>query len=112
MSPRWQLMKAAVLDLPTEVSRLAAKPSHGLQEEECTVSRCDLGPENQDFKTTSTIKDNGRCREELDKDVDPRSAVERVQVGHHVWETWICCHPRVGFNLVLTWLASHARCVL
>uniref|UniRef100_A0A8C0HNE2 Zinc finger protein 408 n=2 Tax=Neoaves TaxID=3078114 RepID=A0A8C0HNE2_9AVES len=80
--------ETAVLDVPTEVSRLAAKRFHRLQEEESTASEHQpweakaARTENQHLETISTAKANGRCEEELDKDVDPGSAAEKVETGH------------------------------
>ncbi|XP_010578514.1 PREDICTED: zinc finger protein 408 [Haliaeetus leucocephalus] len=80
--------ETAVLDVPTEVSRLAAKRFHRLQEEESTASEHQpweakaVRTENQHLETILTTKANGRCEEELDKDVDPGSAAEKVEMGH------------------------------
>lgn len=41
-----------------------------------------LRTENQHLKTISIIKTNGRWKEELDNDVDPGSAAEKVEVEH------------------------------
>ncbi|XP_009952690.1 PREDICTED: zinc finger protein 408, partial [Leptosomus discolor] len=75
-------------DGPTEVSRLAAKHFHRLQKEESTASEHEswqakvLRTKNQHLETISTIKANGRYKEELDKGVDHGSAAEEVGMGH------------------------------
>ncbi|XP_074440567.1 zinc finger protein 408 isoform X2 [Larus michahellis] len=80
--------ESAVLDVPTEVRRLVTKHFRGLQEEESTTS--ELEPwqvkvprtENQHLEAISIVKANGRCKEELYEGVDPRSATEKVKMGH------------------------------
>ncbi|KAM9292131.1 zinc finger protein 408 [Morus bassanus] len=86
--------ETTVLDVPTEVSRPAAKHFHRLQEEESVTSKCEpwqakvLRTENQCLETISTIKANSRCKEELGKVADPRSAAENGEMGHKE------AHPR------------------
>ncbi|XP_009580491.1 PREDICTED: zinc finger protein 408-like, partial [Fulmarus glacialis] len=84
--------ETTVLDVPTEVSRPAAKHYHRLQEEESTTSEQSttsehepwqaevLRTENQHLETISTIR--CRCKEELDEGVDPGPAAEKVEMGH------------------------------
>ncbi|XP_040457995.1 zinc finger protein 408 [Falco naumanni] len=80
--------EASVLDAPAAVSRPAAKHFHRLQDEESTASERELWQtevlrtENRHFETISTVKVNGRCKEESDKGVDPGSAAEKVKMGH------------------------------
>lgn len=65
------------------VSRLSTKHFHRPQEAskheplQATV----LGTENQHAEPISTIRTSGRCKEEWDKGVDPRSAAEKVEMG-------------------------------
>ncbi|XP_074005800.1 zinc finger protein 408 [Numenius arquata] len=80
--------ETTVLDVPTEVRRPVTKCFHRLQEEESTTSKHEpwrakvLRTENQHLEAISSIKVNGRCKQELDEGVDPRSAAEQVEMGH------------------------------
>ncbi|XP_075610682.1 zinc finger protein 408 [Balearica regulorum gibbericeps] len=80
--------ETTVLDVPTEVSRPATKHFHRLQEQESTTSEHEpwqagvLRTKNQHLKPISTVKANCRYKEELDEGVDPRSAAEKVEMGH------------------------------
>ncbi|XP_010190134.1 PREDICTED: zinc finger protein 408, partial [Mesitornis unicolor] len=80
--------ETTVLDVPAEVSRPAAKHFHRLQEQESTSSKQEPRQakvprvENQHLNTISTIKVDGRYKEELDEGVDLGSAAEKVETGH------------------------------
>ncbi|XP_067151770.1 zinc finger protein 408 [Apteryx mantelli] len=80
--------ETTVLDVRTEVRRLPDKHLHRLQEEEESTSPQHelwqakvLRADNQHLKSISATKTNSRCKEELDKGVDPRTITEKAEIG-------------------------------
>ncbi|XP_014805648.1 PREDICTED: zinc finger protein 408 [Calidris pugnax] len=109
--------ETTVLDVPAEDRRPVTKCFHGLQEEESTTSKHEpwqakvLRTENQHLEAISSIKVNGRCKQELDEGVDPRSAAEKVEMGHKEAcpEDLDLLSPSNGVQLSACWVVKPCK---